>query len=66
VGTQRNKHKNRRYSALDAFFIKLNFIINNILNKVKNVFNKKGVLFNLLPELNYNILNITNLLNNKD
>jgi hypothetical protein len=48
------------------FFVKLDLVINNILGKVKNVFNKKDILFNLLLELNYSILNTTDLFNSKD
>jgi hypothetical protein len=47
-------------------FVKLNLIVNNVLDKVKDVLNKKGVLFNLLPELNRSILDVTDLLNSRD
>jgi hypothetical protein len=46
--------------------IKLNLVISNILDKVKDVFSKKDVLFNLLLKPNRSILNVTDLLNNKD
>jgi hypothetical protein len=29
------------------FLVKLDLVINNVLSKVKNVFSKEGVLFNL-------------------
>jgi hypothetical protein len=48
------------------FFVKLDLVVSNVLSKVKNVFNKKGVLFNLLPEPNRSILDVTDLLNSGD
>jgi hypothetical protein len=48
------------------FFVKLDLVVNNVLNKVKDVLNKKDVLFNLLPKPNYSILNATDLFNSRD
>jgi hypothetical protein len=48
------------------FLVKLDLVIGNVLGKVKDVLNKRGVLFNLLPEPNRSILNVTDLLNSRD
>jgi hypothetical protein len=48
------------------FFVKLDLVVGNVLGKVKDVFNKEGVLFNPLPEPNRSILDATDLLNSKD
>jgi hypothetical protein len=48
------------------FLVKLDLVVGNVLGKVKDVLSKEGVLFNLLSKPNCNILNVTDLLNNKD
>jgi hypothetical protein len=48
------------------FFVKLDLVVGNVLNKVEDVLSKGSVLFNLLPELNCSILDATDLLNNGD
>jgi hypothetical protein len=46
--------------------VKLNLVVGNVLSKVKNVLSKGGVLFNPLLEPNRSILDVTDLLNNRD
>jgi hypothetical protein len=46
--------------------VKLDLVVSNILNKVKDILSKGGVLFNSLPEPNRSILDATDLLNSRD
>jgi hypothetical protein len=48
------------------FFVRLDLVVGNVLGKVEDVLSKEGVLFNLLPEPNRSILDVTDLLNSRD
>jgi hypothetical protein len=48
------------------FFVKLDLVVSNVLDKVKDVLSKEDVLFNLLSKPNYSILDATDLFNSRD